>query len=175
MLNVLKNIFAKKDGEISPVYESVMTAALSPPIYRDKLADDTFEGRFAMVAVHTAIALRQLRRGGDEGREMADALYRKVFDGFDYALREQGVSDSTIARKIRGLGEEFFGLARALDEALDADDCLNQVQDVLVRNDVSRAEPARLSALIVDHDRRLTAQSLETLMSGAFDWATVQS
>lgn len=174
MLNALKNLFAKKDGEISPAYESVMTVALSPAIYRNELADDTFEGRFAMVAIHTAIALRQLRRGGEEGREMADALYRKVFDGFDYALREEGVSDSTIARKIRGLGEEFFGLARALDEALEADNSLNQVQDVLARNDISRSGPARLSALIVDHDRRLAAQSVESLMSGAFDWATLQ-
>ncbi len=174
MLNALKSLFAKKDAEISSAYESVMSAALSPAIYQHGLAEDTFDGRFAMVTIHTAIALRQLRRGGDDGRAMADALYRRVFDGFDYALREEGVSDSSIARKIRGLGEQFFGLARALDEALDADESLNQVQDVVIRNDIAGADPAGLSALIVDHDRRLAAQSVELLMSGGFDWADLQ-
>lgn len=168
-----KTLFGRRDEAVERAYKSVMQEALSPVFYREKLSEDTFEGRFAMVAVHGALAMRALRRGGEPGRRLADALYRKIFDGFDYALREEGVGDSSIARKVRGLGEAFFGLAKVMDQALDAAEPVQAVMDVVNRNTMAGAQSDRLAELIVENDKRLTEQKLDTLLSGAFEWAAL--
>ena len=99
-------------------YECVMAAALDPSLYTGGVAADTFDGRFEMTALFASLAMRRLRHAGAPGRTLADALYRRLFSGFDYALREEGTGDATIAKKVRGLGERFYGLARAVDAGL---------------------------------------------------------
>ena len=57
-----------------------------------------------------------------------------LFSDFDHALRENGVGDASIARRIRKMGEEFYGLAKAIDEALDAGAPQKEIAAVLQRN-----------------------------------------
>ena len=61
---------------------------------------------------------------GHAGRHICDAQ----------ALRENGVGDASIARRIRKMGEEFYGLAKAMDEALEADAPQKEIAAVLQRN-----------------------------------------
>ncbi|MEL7231876.1 MAG: ubiquinol-cytochrome C chaperone family protein, partial [Pseudomonadota bacterium] len=106
------------EGAVNPArgwYDAIMAKARDPRPFQIGAVDDTLEGRFAMVSLVSTLVLRALRDVGPEGRELADGVYREVFSGFDYGLREEGVGDSSIARKIRKMGEEFFGLARSLD------------------------------------------------------------
>lgn len=121
----LKQLFSGKKREeerrADALYRFVLDGALRPSLYEHGVAADTFDGRFEQVALHGALLMRHLRRLEEPGRVLAQKLYEKIFSGFDHAYRETGVGDSSISRKVRGLGERFFGLARGLDQALDED------------------------------------------------------
>ncbi|MEM8616823.1 MAG: ubiquinol-cytochrome C chaperone family protein [Pseudomonadota bacterium] len=164
---------ARQDKSVARDWHGVIqSAARQPSLYRARLAQDTLEGRFQQVALVACLVLRRLRDFGDEGRSLADAVYREVFSGFDHALREEGVGDASIARKMRGLGEEFFGLARAIDAAFnDANtgkvqegDLQKALSEILVRNGIiADARASHLASHVMDQAARL-AKAEDTLL-----------
>lgn len=172
LLNWLSNLFSKDRDKLSgdALYDSVMSAALNDQLYLSGLASDTFDGRFEAVTLLSAIVLRKLRAHGAPGKQLADKLYRRVFDGFDHALRERGAGDSSIARKVRGYGERYFGLARAVDAALDTTDSTEELLSVISRNGVGGGESQKLVQFLVDCDLSLSVHSLEEFQSGQLDW-----
>ena len=171
MPNWLSKLLGRGDARSSAekLYEAVMARALAPELYESGLADDTFDGRFETVTLHSALMMRSLRNYDASGKALADDLYKRVFDGFDHALRERGAGDSSIARKVRGLGERFFGLARAIDNALEAEDPRIELRAVLVRNAVGGGNPDDLGLYLLQIDQYLTELPLEMYQSGALD------
>ena len=123
-------------------HDWILSTARSPEPYQSGWVQDTRDGRFQMVALISTLVLRRLRDCDAEGRHLADLVYKAVFSDFDYALREEGVGDSSIARKIRRLGEEFFGLARAIDQALSDSDLENTIATVVVKNQIVSSQQA---------------------------------
>ena len=99
--------------------DAVTTQARSPEPYLKGWISDTIYGRFHMVALVATLAMRRLRAEGREGQALSKAFSEMLFSDFDHALRENGVGDSSIARRIRKMGEEFYGLAKAIDVALE--------------------------------------------------------
>ncbi|GAB5457493.1 MAG: ubiquinol-cytochrome C chaperone family protein [Henriciella sp.] len=143
--------------------------ARDPELYQSGLAQDTLDGRFEMVTLVTALVLRRLRDLGDPGRKLADSVYREVFSGLDHALREEGVGDASIARKVRGLGERFFGLARAVDAALGSEDEIAALTEVLARNGIISLEAGKpLSVWLVALAQRFAEAEPDKLRSGTF-------
>ncbi|MEM7493130.1 MAG: ubiquinol-cytochrome C chaperone family protein [Pseudomonadota bacterium] len=131
---LLSGVSSNDAGAANDWYFEIMSKAREPRPFLIGAVDDTLEGRFGLVSLVSALVLRALREGGH--RALADAVYKEVFSGFDYGLREEGVGDSSIARKMRKMGEEFFGLARAVDGVLNGDTD-EELGDVLTRNGVA--------------------------------------
>lgn len=132
----------------------IITKARDVTPYAQGWVSDTMEGRSQMVALVTTIVLRRLRSIGSHDPKLGQMLYHAIFDSFDAALREDGVGDASIARRMRKIGEEFVGLARAFDGALETENA-SEVEGVLVKNGVcsashSAALAAWLAALQVD-------------------------
>ena len=166
---------ARKDAA-ERLYESVMKAALKPDWYESLGAHDTFEGRAQMVTLLTSLACGRLAQiGGANAGWLADALNKHVLDGFDAAYREQGVGDSSIARKVRKLAEAHSGLGRATFTALAADSTLEMtvaLQDVVARNGVTEDDrAAELAAHLSALDRYLKSQADDQVLSGRINWA----
>jgi cytochrome b pre-mRNA-processing protein 3 len=156
-------------------YAGLMKAALAPDFYLAGDVADTFEGRAAMVMVNAALALRRIRGiPGPEGKRLATALNTSVLDGFDAAYREQGVGDSSIARKVRKLAEAYYGLGLALTAALDetsAETRKSGVEAVLARNGVTESSRAAgLGAWLCALADGLEAQQDSEILAGNLDW-----
>jgi len=138
------NLFANRRARQAAAqawYDHVLSQSRNVEPYKSGWVEDSFDGRFGLLSVVAIFALRRLREAKPDGRDIADRFYKLVFSGLDYALREEGVGDATIARKVRGYGEEFFGLARAIDEVM-AEEIVAAVKlaDVLSRNAISQGE-----------------------------------
>ncbi|MEM7329645.1 MAG: ubiquinol-cytochrome C chaperone family protein [Pseudomonadota bacterium] len=131
--------------------DAVNTAARAPEPFLREWVTDTVYGRFNMVTLVATLAMRRMRDLGGEGKTLSEAFTELLFSDFDHALREHGVGDSSIARRIRKMGEEFFGLAKAVDEALDGAAPKAMLADVLQRNVQKDAEKAQaLAAYLLD-------------------------
>ncbi len=127
--------------------DAVTAQARVPEPFLKGWVRDTVYGRFNMVTLVATLAMRRMRELDGEGRVLSKEFSELLFSDFDHALRENGVGDSSIARRFRKMGEEFFGLAKAIDEALDAGGAKKELTAVLQRNVQSDQEKAKGLAL----------------------------
>lgn len=86
---------------------AVQAAARQPRLYGPGRVPDTLEGRFELMALFAILALIRLRR--DAEREgLAQLFTDKLFRRFDAGLREAGVGDLTVPKRMRRLAGDFY-------------------------------------------------------------------
>lgn len=107
---------------VETLYARVVAASRSPALYRNLGVPDTLEGRFEALTLHLVLVLRALRRLPAPAGEVAQDLVDLTFRQLDVALREMGVGDITVPKRMKRLAEAFYGRAQAYDVALDGRD-----------------------------------------------------
>ena len=115
----------KKDpmkARAAEVYDALVRAARKPGLYGPQGAPDTVDGRFDMITAHAILLFRRLRGEGEAAGELSQLVFDRMFDDFDAALREMGTGDLSVGKKIREMGEAFYGRAKAYEDALNAGD-----------------------------------------------------
>ncbi|MCE2919117.1 MAG: ubiquinol-cytochrome C chaperone family protein [Alphaproteobacteria bacterium] len=128
------------------LYGAAVAAARAPYFYADLGVRDSVEGRLDLIHLHAALLVRRLRRDADQrGPALAQAVFDAMFSDMDVNLREMGVSDLVVGKRVRGLWEAFHGRATAYETALDEADQA-AMADALARN-VWREEEAGPTAL----------------------------
>lgn len=152
------------------LYGSSVTAARAPALYRDLGVPDTLSGRFEMVVLNTFLLMHRLSGEGENGRALAQALAEAMTEQLDDDMRQLGVSDVTVPKKVRKAASAAYGRFEAYAAALEANDpvALNQA---LVRNvydgDESRfAEAAKLADHMMGAAAALRSQASERLLAG---------
>ena len=122
------------------IYTEAVRAARDPYFYAALGVPDTLDGRFDLVGLYACMAIRRLRALPPKGPRLAQAVFDAMFSDMDINLREMGVSDMAIARKVRAMWEAFHGRADAYEAPLLARDA-GALASALERN-VWRGEPA---------------------------------
>jgi cytochrome b pre-mRNA-processing protein 3 len=106
-------------GTIEAIYGMIVTQAREPLFYRDLGVPDTVNGRFDLLVLHLWMVLRRLKP--TEGRvDLAQPLFDRFCDDMDGNLREMGVGDLTVPKRMQAFGEAFYGRAAAYDLAVAA-------------------------------------------------------
>ena len=94
---------------------------------------DTLDGRFDLICLHVFLLVRRLRREPEPGSSLAQAVFDAMFSDMDVNLREMGVGDLSVGRRMRAMWEAFNGRAHAYDAALAAGGAA-ALEAALVRN-----------------------------------------
>ncbi len=126
------------------LYGAAVAAAREGYFYATLGVPDTLDGRFDMVGLHAALLIRRLRECPDPGPAIAQAVFDAMFGDMDRNLREMGVSDLAVGKRVRAMWEAFHGRAQAYDAAIDANDP-GALADAIGRN-VWRGEPTAAGA-----------------------------
>jgi len=105
---------------IEQLHGEIVAAARRPALYADFHAPDTLDGRFEMIALHAGLILRRLHAISGLGDEIAQDLADCLFRHFDVALREIGVGDTSIPKRMKRMAEAFYGRNKAYAEGLAA-------------------------------------------------------
>ena len=108
----------KSAPDLTPAYTAIMALARRPDHYGDGAVPDSFDGRFDMLAAHVHVVLRRLRSEGVARDDIGQALLDIFFRDMDQAMREAGVGDLGVGKKIRKMAQAYYGRAAAYDEAL---------------------------------------------------------
>jgi cytochrome b pre-mRNA-processing protein 3 len=106
-------------GTIEAIYGMIVTQAREPMFYRDLGVPDTVNGRFDLLVLHLWMVLRRLRPIED-GVGLSQALFDRFCEDMDANLREMGVGDLTVPKRMQAFGEAFYGRVAAYDLALSA-------------------------------------------------------
>ncbi len=150
------------------LYAAAVAAARDPAYYMVFGVPDTLDGRFDLLGLHAFLLIRRLQHAPPPGPALAQGVFDAMFRDMDHTLRELGVGDLSVARRMKQMWEAFHGRAAAYEAALeDADGAALAV--ALARN-VWRNGPAphaaALAAAARAHDAHLAAQPLAAFVSG---------
>ena len=102
--------------------EVLIEQARSPAFYREYGVPDTMLGRYEMVCLHAYLLLRRLKLAGRQGYRLAQTLHDLIFDDLDIALREVGIGDMGIGKRIKKLARNLHGRISAYEGGLAAGD-----------------------------------------------------
>jgi cytochrome b pre-mRNA-processing protein 3 len=106
---------------IAALYGAIVAQARSPAFYTSYGVPDTLEGRFDLIVLHLVLLLDRLGRTGDAGRSLGQGLFDEFCRDLDANLREMGVGDLAVPKKMQGFAEAFYGRQAAYLAALAAD------------------------------------------------------
>ncbi|HEX4261954.1 MAG TPA: ubiquinol-cytochrome C chaperone family protein [Acetobacteraceae bacterium] len=151
------------------LYGAAVAAARDPFFYARLGVPDTLDGRFDLVGLHVCLLIRRLRHDAPPGPALAQAVFDAMFSDMDINLREIGVSDLSVPKRVRAMWEALNGRARAYEAALDAAD-MAALAAALGRNvwrDASAgAAPETLAAIARAQAAGLAGQPLDALARG---------
>jgi len=101
-------------------YNMVIRQSRMEEFYEDYKAPDTMEGRFEIVTLHAGLLVNRLCRPdmGVDGKKLAQALFDVMFRSIDLSIREAGVGDLAVPRRIKKMMTNFKGRTFAYDEAV---------------------------------------------------------
>ncbi|WP_169331787.1 ubiquinol-cytochrome C chaperone family protein [Robiginitomaculum antarcticum] len=107
------------------LYNWAMTGARQPDYYVPGGIEDSYDGRIEFLFLHLGLILHHLRRFGPDGEVLSQSLYDVMIADFDVALREQGIADTGVQRRIKAMVRLFYGRAKLYHEAAsEGDDAL---------------------------------------------------
>jgi cytochrome b pre-mRNA-processing protein 3 len=100
------------------LYGAIVTQARAPVFYRDFGVPDSVDGRFDMILLHAFLLFEKLKALGPEGAALAQEIVDLFFLDMDRSLREMGVSDLGVPRRVRTMAESFAGRSTAYHAAV---------------------------------------------------------
>jgi cytochrome b pre-mRNA-processing protein 3 len=106
-------------GTIEVIYGMIVTQAREPSFYRAFGVSDTVNGRFDLLVLHLWMVLRRFR-SIHGAVDVSQALFDRFCEDMDANLREMGVGDLTVPKRMQAFGEAFYGRAAAYDAAFAA-------------------------------------------------------
>jgi cytochrome b pre-mRNA-processing protein 3 len=162
---------AEEDAE--RLLAAVAAASRRPDFFGENRVPDTLEGRFELVTLNAALALIRLR-AAPGAEPLAQAFADRLFRYLDAGLREAGVSDTAVPKRMHKLAGSFYGRLDAYSRAFaDIAGLEGALEGALSRN-VWRVEShpfaALLAAYAADAARRQAAAPVAALWDPAF-WA----
>lgn len=155
------------------LYARVVEQARQPRLYEALGCPDTAEGRFEVYTLHVVLLLERLRGQGERAGETSQALFDTYISALDHGLRELGVGDLSVGKKMRKLGEAFYGRGKSYDAALAALPDENPLVELLSRTVYEGADPAQAPALatyLLSQRKALAALPTERLLAGEVEW-----
>ncbi|HEX8571033.1 MAG TPA: ubiquinol-cytochrome C chaperone family protein [Caulobacteraceae bacterium] len=154
------------------LYAVAAAQARRPELYTALGASDTPNGRFEVYSLHVILLLNRLKGRGDHAAETAQALFDAYVSTLDDALREQGVGDLSMGKKMRRLGEAFYGRVRSYHTALEALPDRGPLEDLLGRTVLaeSRAPGGPLADYADRSAAHLAALPDDDVLAGRASW-----
>jgi cytochrome b pre-mRNA-processing protein 3 len=151
-------------------YELITGAARSPGFYEHMNVPDTVIGRFEMITIHLVLYLRRTAAAGEVVQGMAQEVLEAFFEDVDHSIRELGIGDMGVPKRMKKFARMFYGRARSYGQALEDGDQAG-LAEALRRNihpDVTDNAPSMeaLSHWMLQSAQALAGAEENTLASG---------
>ena len=163
---------------VEALYSTIVASARQPGLYSDWDVADTPLGRFEMIALHMFLFLHRLR-GEDgaaaaRGQEVTDMFFLEV----DHSLRELGIGDVGVPKRVKRLARMFYGRTAAYGEALDNND-RKALAAALQRNvrpdDAAWPHAETLASYVFSARQSLASQATAEIAAGQLHYPAIEA
>lgn len=142
------------NSDAAALLTAVVAASRQPDFYGPGRVSDTLEGRFELLTLHAALALVRLR-AAPEAAPLAQAFTDQLFRHIDSGLREAGVGDLTVPKRMRRLAGEFYGRLDAYAASLGDGEALSAA---IARNVLGDGGDPEFAGVLAAHAQALAAR-----------------
>lgn len=152
------------------LYTTISAVSREPELYLSRGIPDTVEGRFESLSLHVALVLRRLKALPPPALDVSKEVVDLFFADLDAALRDLGVGDLSVGKRIKRLAQAFYGQAKSLDQALAATAAPDELEAVLARNvigsegEADAVSPEPLADYVRHSVRLLDRQDLSAIL-----------
>ena len=167
----------QEDRPAERLYQSVLQASRQPDLYNEFDVRDHLDSRFDMLCLHISLLMGRLRML-PEGthKQLNQELFDRFFADMDFTLREMGVGDLGVGKRVRKMSEAFMGRLAAYTEALEKNDktelalaVARNIRRAYDCNDTDR----RMADYVLESRDRLLAVSDNEMQAGTVDLVAV--
>mgnify|MGYP001766238115 CR=1 FL=1 len=177
-------LFARRfSDETFALYRSIVAEARHPAFYLAHGVPDTVTARFDMIVLVLATVLHRLRaepvaaeprpkKAPPTPRDLAADLLDVFFEDMDRSLREMGIGDMGIPKRMKKLANAWNGRFQAYDAAFDEVDAAG-LSAAVARNvlaDADRAHADGLAAWTLACLAVLAATPVADVLAGRIPW-----
>lgn len=120
----LKRLFQppRLQAEGRALYRRIADQARLPVFFTEYGVPDTIDGRFEMLCLHAYALFHALKGKGADSDILAQAIYDAMFADLDGSLRELGVADLGVGKRIKVMTEALNGRIQAYDRGFEIGD-----------------------------------------------------
>jgi len=140
----------KHDKKAIDLYDKIVRVARTPILYTKYGVADTVIGRFDLILLHCFVVIRRLNKFGDEGIQKSQELFDVMFIDIDRNLREMGVGDTGLGKKVKSLATAFYGRLGSYENALESKNQKILIES-LKRNLYSETRPSDYQLSLVSN------------------------
>ena len=124
LLDKLKSAFKPRPVKLigDKLYVACVAQSRLPVFYLDYGVDDAIGARFELLTFHVGLVVTRLKSvpAGDSRHEQAQETAQALFNAFllalDSTLREQGVGDLSVPKKMKKLGQVIYTRLKRWDD-----------------------------------------------------------
>jgi cytochrome b pre-mRNA-processing protein 3 len=161
---------AERHRPVEALHAAIAAAARRPGLYTGLHVPDTVEGRFEALCLHVYLVLRRLDRLPPPAADLSQELVDAVFAHLDANLRELGVGDMGVGKRMKKIAAAFYGRAHSYDTALAAPATLGDepLRTALARNLLGSGgdgDAAGLAAYVRAAEASLATADLDTMIA----------
>lgn len=139
---MILNLFRRKSRENEiitlGIYDKIVASARQKRFYAEFLVPDTPIGRYEMLSLHMFLLMYRLK--GDDSvkltngmQSLSQALAEEFFKDVDHSLRELGIGDTGVPKRMKKLARMYYGRVSSYNDALVNKD-VSELQTALSRN-----------------------------------------
>ena len=159
------------------LYQSILQASRQPNLYSEFEVHDHLDSRFDMLCLHISLLMGRLRMlPEDVHKPLNQELFDRFFADMDFTLREMGVGDLGVGKRVRKMSEAFMGRLLAYTKSLERNDKM-ELALVLARN-IRRSHDSndadrRMADYVLESRDRLSAVSDNEMQAGTVDLVAI--
>jgi cytochrome b pre-mRNA-processing protein 3 len=168
---IWRKLLGGKPDQGESLYASLVEAARAEHFYRDMGVPDTVDGRFDMIVVHMFLMLNALKGDAAGLDTLRQSLTDAFFKDMDRSLREMGVGDLSVGKKVRKMAEAFYGRIAAYADGLKSGE--NGFSEALARNifaDAPNGKPDDLAKWMLIANKALEQAGPDVVARGEVQW-----
>lgn len=170
---MILSLFRKKRSNsaiIKRQYEELTDAARQLTFYQDMNVPDTVLGRFEMLSIFMMVYLRATKDKGEVVEGLAQDIIDAFFEDIDHSIRELGIGDAGVPKRMKKLAGMFYGRADSYGKAIEKDD-VSELNTALIRNmfpeNIEEApDMSELGRYLIATDKALVGYSLDEMAQG---------